>query len=135
MWIGKDVYRTMNGLIESAQGRNTDMLRREGALQERIAALERENTRQQSLIEWMKLRLNAVEKERAQLISAAIGVKVAIPEFVPANTVDQMTSALNEMQDLSTVGGDAREDAPPQSPDEPDYSQMPGYRGKDKSWQ
>lgn len=93
------------------------------------ARLREENIRQQGLIEWMKLRLNAVEKERAQLIAAAIGVKIAIPEFVPAQSEE---TALNEMPNLSTVGGDAEDEPEGRAKTEldpgVDYSQMPGYR-------
>lgn len=102
-------------------------LAREGAANERLRS---ENAQLRATCNWMQLRLNATEKERAQLISAAIGVKIAIPEFVPAHGIDQIENALNEMQDLGTVGGDARDELPrtAASVEAPDYSMMPGYR-------
>lgn len=92
--------------------------------------LEIENARLRSDMDWFKIRLNAVEKERAQLIHAAIGVKLAIPEFVP--TGDKTADALQELPDLSRVGGDAADEDNgraliPGQTDNPDYSLLPGY--------
>ena len=94
--------------------------------------LEIENARLRADMDWFKLRLNQVERERGQLIQAAIGVKIAVPEFVP--TYEDPTDALHEMPDLSSIGGDAVDprftttDADPS--EGVDYSLMPGYRGK-----
>jgi hypothetical protein len=118
MWISKAMFATMNGLIESAQNRNTDMLRREGALHEKVAGLERENSRLRADQDWFKLRLNQVEQERAQLILAASGVRITTPTFVAAQ--EDPLRALQEMPDFAMVGADAPED----------YSQMPAGVGK-----
>ncbi len=115
MWISKAHYLTMNGLIESSQNRNTEMLRREGAVLQKVSDLERENIRMRADIDWFKLRLNSVERERAQLIFAATGQKISVPEFVP--TYDAPETALAEQPDFAAVGEDARSDA--------DYSMMP----------
>lgn len=92
------------------------------------AGLERENAQLVATVEWMKIRLNAVEKERAQLVYAAIGVKLAIPELQPKGIPED---ALHEMPDLSSVGGDARTEFPelePQSPIGEGYTNLPGYQ-------
>lgn len=92
--------------------------------------LEIENTRLRADLDWFKLRLNQVEKERGQLIQAAIGVKVSVPEFVPAREDPEDT--FNEMPDFSTVGENALEDRDGAAladeagqGSEPDYSGMP----------
>lgn len=126
MWISRAEYKQLHE-------QNTEIaatsLRDIGHLRGEMVRLEAENTRMQGTIDWMKLRLNAVEKERAQLIAAAIGVKIAIPEFVPAQSEE---TALNEMPNLSTVGGDAEDEPEGRAKTEldpgVDYSQMPGYR-------
>jgi hypothetical protein len=95
--------------------------------------LRNENAQLRATQEWMKLRLNSVEKERAQLIHAAIGVKLAIPEFVPAG---DPAEAFHEMPDLSSVGGDAKEtgrprefvDLEPQGQIGESYTNLPGYQ-------
>ena len=91
-----------------------------------------ENERMRADMDWFKLRLNQVERERGQLIQAAIGVKIAVPEFVP--TYEAPGKALNEMPDLSTVGMDARDEGGmPRTSADPgegvDYSMLPGYKG------
>ena len=99
----------------------------------RATRLEIENARLRADMDWFKLRLNQVERERGQLIQAAIGVKIAVPEFVP--TYENPGAALNEMPDLSTVGHDAVDDSggvvrTSADPGEGvDYSMMPGYTG------
>ena len=87
--------------------------------------LKEENAQLRATVEWMKIRLNSVEKERAVLISAAIGIKVPVPEFMPVTGDADMQKTFNEMPNLSTVGEDAEEEAPPV-----DYSQLPGYRAQ-----
>lgn len=126
MWISKAHYLTMNNIIESAQNRNTEMLRRDG---ERIR-LEIENARLRADMDWFKHRLNQVERERGQLIQASIGVKISIPEFVPS--FEDPVSALQQMPDLSSIGEDALDQGPETDVDPSvgvDYSMMPGYSG------
>lgn len=111
--------------LQQAQSDLSKMFMLIGERTGELRATTSENAQLRATIEWMKLRLNAVEKERAQLISAAIGVKVSIPEFVPITEGTDIQKALQEMPDLSSVGGDAPDDVP-----ETDYSQWPGYRAQ-----
>jgi len=102
-----------------------------GFLQGQLRELENGNIRLRSDLDWFKLNFNMVQRERAQLIYAAIGVKTSIPEFVPQQHNPE--EALNQLPDLSRVG----EDAAPEGEDggvprfdnnaSPDYSQLPGY--------
>ena len=95
--------------------------------------LEVENARLRSDMDWFKLRLNQVERERGQLIQAAIGIKIPVAEFVPVQ--ENLEDALNEMPDYSTVGEDAADqgegaavaDAAGQG-STPDYSGMPKFK-------
>lgn len=90
-----------------------------------IAQLRQTNAQLRAEMAWFKHRLNQVERERGQLIQAALGVKLAVPEFVP--TYEDPGAALNDMPSLGTVGGDADEnDVAAEAPDV-DYSMMPGY--------
>lgn len=87
-----------------------------------------ENHRMRADLDWFKLRLNQVERERGQLIQAAIGVKISVPEFVPS--APEIDSALHEMPNFATVGQDAVPEGSAVNAGE-DYSMMPGY-AKDK---
>jgi hypothetical protein len=140
MWIGKDVFNTMNSLIESAQNRNTDMLRREQALMTENAALKAELIRHVADKDWFKHRLNQVEMERAQLIYAATGgrgaapsegVKVMAPQFVAGPPVGTVSETLNEQYNpFGSMGEDSRDpnDQIPGHTAE-DLTHMPGYKG------
>jgi hypothetical protein len=109
--FGSDKTREIAGLrAENA------MLREEAKHEaqrhrEQVLGLERMNTRLQGDLDWAKHRLNQVERERAQLISAAIGVRIAVPEFQPVTEGKPEADALSEMPNLATVGGDAVDDS------------------------
>lgn len=99
--------------------------------QQQITDLERMNARLQSDLDWAKHRLTQVERERGQLIQSAIGVKIAVPEFVPTYRPDE---ALNEDSNpFKTVGEDVLDEADTIPRDEAtpgvDYSKMPGFKG------
>lgn len=128
MWISEKIYDwTVAGLTE-AQKETTRARSNEAAALAKLVTVEADNARLRADMDWFKLRLNQVERERGQLIQAAIGVKVAVPEFVP--TYEDPGRALSEMPDLSTVGGDAV-DQGEHTEAEPgegvDYSLLPGY--------
>ena len=127
MWISKAHYTTLDGLIQQAQAHSTDALRREGALRQRVSDLETENTRLIANQDWFKLRLTQVERERAQLIYAAIGTKVSVPEFVPTYRPDE---ALNEQHAVfAGVGEDSADlrDRTPDADGTDELSHMPGF--------
>jgi hypothetical protein len=123
MWIPKVLWERLN--------KNTDDGWKAAAeAGTRAAGYERENARIRADLDWFKLRLNAVEKERAQLIAAAIGVKISVPEFMPK--FDNVEEAFNQLPDLSSVGGDAKDEQVVTGFEQEtgiDYSQLPGYRG------
>ena len=123
MWINKAHYYTLNGLVESLEARNAEAFK---CNVERLR-LQTENARLRSDMDWLKLRLNQVERERGQLIQSALGVKIAVPEFVP--TYQDPSAALHEMPDLSTVGGDAA-DQFGDIDNGVDLSLLPGYKAK-----
>ena len=121
-------------LLDALQTHKTEVAHyivRIAGLQGECAQLEIQNTRLRSDLDWFKMRLNAVEKERAQLIAAAIGVKIAIPEFIPTGA--DPATALSELPDMSTVGQDAKDDEAngralvPATDAVGDYSMLPGY--------
>jgi hypothetical protein len=111
MWVSEKVQKRVDDLYEQIRA----LGHHNGELRGQLAASLQENVRLAANIEWFKLRLNMVEKERAQLIFAATGQKISVPEFVP--TYDAPETALGEQPDFAAVGEDARSDA--------DYSLMP----------
>lgn len=115
MWISREFVTDLRQRAEQlayASGQNV--------------RLEVENARLRADLDWFKLRLNQVERERAMLMQDRIGVKIDVPQFVPA--MHNEADALAEMPDLSSVGNDAPD--PPSDADPGNgvnYSMMPGY--------
>ena len=127
MWISKGA----ESIIADQRNTITDLRVTIARLYGERAQQEIENARLRSDLDWFKLRLNHVERERGQLIQAAIGVKVSVPEFVPK--MENPEEAFNALPDLSTIGGDANETWEDPTgvlarEEAADYSGLPGYR-------
>lgn len=121
MWISHAVAAML--AVGNEQLREQE--RRASKLEGELGRALQENTRLRSDLDWFKHRLTQVERERGQLIQAAIGVKIAVPEFVP--TYEDPGKALHEMPDLSTVGGDAAPETDAEPGEGVNYTLMPGY--------
>jgi hypothetical protein len=107
--IVNEILRDQNRTLQDeVQNSRLNAMHQLSIANQKILDLERMNAQLQSQVNWMQLRLNHVELERAQLIQAAIGVKTSVPQFVPAQ--DNPEEAFNGLPDLSNVGGDAKED-------------------------
>lgn len=117
MWVSKATLRLLARAEEAVV-----------ELRERLAGntlannhLTIENTRLRADLDWFKHRLTQVERERGQLIAAAIGVKIAVPEFVPTYRPDEALNTLNDpFADLGPVGDEM--------PSQVNYSMLPGFR-------
>lgn len=119
MWISKATASRLEDLRQDL-----------GSVLGTSVRLEVENARLRADLDWFKHRLNQVEMERAMLMQDRIGVKINVPQFVPA--MDNPADTLNEMPDLSTVGGDApdHEESEADKGNGVDFSMMPGYKAK-----
>lgn len=122
MWIGTTALAMLTAQADENKELNRENARLQSELRTTAAMLAQVRSEQN----WFKHRLNQVERERGQLIQAAIGVKIAVPEFVP--TYERPDEALNEMPNLSTVGGDAVEESIGVGDGVADYTQLPGYQ-------
>ena len=129
MWVSRKLHAFVIALYQDAVASAKEWRDKLVAASAKVERLEIENARLRSDLDWFKLRLNHVERERGQLIQAAIGVKVSVPEFIPK--MDNPEEAFNAMPDLSTVGGDAKWEDPTgilAREDAADYSGLSGYR-------
>lgn len=97
-----------------------------GALRQQVASLEAENTRLRNDSKWFMHRLNQVELERAQLINAAIGVKLQVPQFKPPVETDA-ADVMNAMGAPFAGVGEDSTDPQDQIPAQEDFSHLPGY--------
>ena len=88
MWISRKFYE----LLAAAQAEAR-------AQAETIASLKTTN-------DWARLRITQLEKERAQLIYATSGAKIAVPEFVqePGNAAGG--NFLHDMPGFDDIGDD-----------------------------
>ncbi len=107
MWVSKAEYLALHrDVVESHSAAAAVATRMQTEVKNVAAA----NARLQADLDWFKHRLNQVERERGQLIQAALGVKVSIPEFQVKGEGSEAARALAEQPDFSTIGGEAKDE-------------------------
>lgn len=67
------------------------------ALAEQVAGLK-------ATLEWTRVQLTQVSKERAQLLYASVGAKFAVPEFVQNPASAATGTFLNDLPSLEDIG-------------------------------
>ena len=97
-----------------------------GELREQVRSLEAENVRLRNDSKWFMHRLNQVELERAQLINAAIGIKLHVPQF-QAPVEHDAADVMNAMGAPFAGVGEDSSDPEDQIPAHEDFSHLPGY--------
>jgi hypothetical protein len=118
MWISNAIGK----MLEDAAEKRATLRTALGASEACVNRLTQENTRLRSDLDWFKHRLTQVERERGQLIYAALGTKIAVPEFVPTFQPDE---ALNPQNDpFSDLGEGAEVGQPAPAVD---FSLMPRF--------
>ncbi len=63
-------------------------------------ALELQNAAHQSTIDWMRAQLNQVQRERAQLLSAATGTRFTAPEIMRETPEDRLQQLPTTFEDV-----------------------------------
>lgn len=121
MWISKSAWLALEDKQASLDATTTELT----IARERSSRLEVENARLRADLDWFKLRLNAVEKERQMLMLDRLGIKIPVPEFVAAQDLPDELDAVNAMPDFSLIGGDAPPTFNPAQELGPDYSGLP----------
>src|SRR3990167_3115262 len=58
----------------------------------------------QATLEWSRVRLTQLEKERAQLVYAALGAKIPVPEFTQDPTAGLPQNLLTSMPSFDDLG-------------------------------
>lgn len=121
MWISRSMMAMLAVGNEQLREQERRAAKAEGELNRALV----ENARLRADLDWFKLRLNQAERERGQLIQAAIGIKISVPEFVPSEP--EIDKSLHEMPNFASVGGDAMPEGVVVNAGE-DYSGMPGFK-------
>lgn len=125
MWIG----RYVQGLLDTKESILRAHIEQNGKLIGEVTQLKQENARLHAERAWFMHRLTQVEHERGMLMQDRLGVKIAVPEFVPAAGADDIGEALSKVVDISTVGGDAKPENDAESTQAVGmgYENLPGY--------
>ena len=92
MWLSSKIFSILEVSKESV-----DSLRQElSAIRAERDTLKHQLTVTQTQFDWLRLRVNQLEFERAQLLEKATGVKTTIPEIIrQPSQVDNMINAFS----------------------------------------
>lgn len=91
MWVNRLVWESLNARLTSAEAVKTTQ--------------EHHNRALEVSCDWLRVRLTQLEHERAQLIYQLLGIKVPVPEIVPAPP-SRITSEsiLNSVPSFEDIG-------------------------------
>ena len=90
MWISRELFI---GLVEKESKARGEL----AALQTRFAA-------QDSMVDWFRIRLTQLEKERAQMILTYTGVAISSPVFAKEPEKPAIDQVLGEVSTFDDVG-------------------------------
>lgn len=98
MWISRKTYETYGKQV-------SEITHERIAAQVRAATLVEQNKVLQTNLDWLRVRVNQLEHERAQLLWNYLGVKVQIPEIQRVSpTADTPPHPLSELPSFNDVG-------------------------------
>ena len=95
MWIDRQTYDDLR--LDAAEARGAKQ-----ALERQVSALD-------TTMDWMRVRVNQLEEERAQLLFTYTGVKVSVPKISRAPEIDPTPyrRTMDEMPSFEDVGNEA----------------------------
>lgn len=82
MWFSKEVFEMLAGGKQQLQDALATQLVRNAEVVGQIIEIRSQKVKDDLTIDWMRHRVNALEKERAQLMMKVAGVHLPIPELV-----------------------------------------------------
>ena len=108
MWVTKSLFELIVG-DNKAQQLELNKLQAECVVSVRISEeLKHQKGKDDLTIDWMRHRINALEKERAILLNKVAGVIVPVPEIVPTRpgTISQLPGDYDFSPSFEDVGDD-----------------------------
>jgi hypothetical protein len=106
MWVNKMLFEMI--LADNKRMATDNASERIGSarMSASLTELRTQKAKDDISIDWMRHRINALEKLNAQLLAKAAGVHVPIPEIVPTRpgTISDGPAAFDQMPSFEDVG-------------------------------
>lgn len=105
MWVNKELFQTVlddnKSMTEQVAQERIGTARMSGQCKE----LREQKARDEMTIDWMRHRINALEKERQILLQRAAGIILPVPEIVPSkpHTLEAGYDSLPSFEDVGDV--------------------------------
>ena len=81
-----------------------DLIQKESVARGELAALQTRFAAQDSMVDWFRIRLTQLEKERAQMILKSTGVAIETPVFAKEPEQTPLDQVLGEVSTFDDVG-------------------------------
>ena len=83
MWMSKAMYAEQHDRLVKAEAV--------------VQSVQIHNAALHTTMDWMRLRLNQLEHERARLIENYMGVRISVPNIEPAQSTDNNADLFNQV--------------------------------------
>jgi len=90
MWMSKAMYAEQHDRLVKAEAV--------------VQSVQIHNAALHTTMDWMRLRLNQLEHERARLIENYMGVRISVPNIEPAQSTDNNADLFNQVPSYEDVG-------------------------------
>lgn len=104
MWVNKSLFQQILDDNREQQNRITDLLGAHDRISGSQSELKAQKAKDDMTIDWMRHRINALEKQNAILLSKAAGVSFPVPEIVPTRPGSMTTANFDYMPSFEDVG-------------------------------
>lgn len=104
MWINKALFETI--LADNKKQAESILFERTGAsrMSASYAILREQKAKDDMTIDWMRHRINALEKQNAILLQKAAGVIMPVPEIVPTRPGSMSVTDFAPMASFEDIG-------------------------------
>lgn len=106
MWVNKELFHQILEDNRAQQHQLTVADVRVSNLEKEKTLLREQKAKDDISIDWMRHRVNALEKQNAILLQKAAGVHLPVPEIVPTRPGSMTVEDFNPIQDFEDVGDD-----------------------------
>lgn len=103
MWVNKGLYQVVLDDNRRQQEQNAKMRETAAVYLQSAQELRSQKAKDDITIDWMRHRINALEKQNAILMQKAAGIAFPVPEIVPTRP-GSMSPDYTEMPSFEDVG-------------------------------
>lgn len=107
MWVSKREYDRLEGQVKDFRAENINLAGDVRVLHVKLEAAATQKAKDDITIDWMRHRVNALEKQNSLLLGKAAGIQVPVPEIVPTRPGSMTVPDFSSMPSFEDIGDEA----------------------------